>query len=588
MKSRCSLVLVFAMASALHAQFKPIVSVTAPTNGAIVSPGFVTLRADASAPGGAIDRVVFYVDGIADESSSTPPYETTIYVTSGRHNVRAMAYDTVGYFTLSPRIYFQVGGGIPVNLIRGPYLQSCTATSIIVRWRTDWPTNSVVCFGVNSTAEFAVTNHVWTNEHIVQVTSLQPGTSYYYTIGNSSGAFGTSVEQRFRTAPTNDRPVNVWVLGDSGTGPNNGAEGVRDAFLENYNVLNLDLWLMLGDNAYEVGSDDEYQTAVFEMYPGILPSLPLYPAIGNHDGERDGGVAILDIFSPPQNGQAGGWPSGTKNFYSFDYANVHFVCLDSFISSRLPGSAMLTWLEQDLAATEKDWIIAYWHHPPYSFGSHNSDTELEMVQMRQNVLPILEWYGADLVLAGHNHFYDRSMFVQGHYGVASSFTTNHILDPSLGRAPAPYRKPAGGLGAHLGTVYVVCGNSGQGGPGPGTQLHPTTAIKTNGTGFMILQVDGQRLDARFVDSSGATFDSFTIDKSASAITRPRLALTRTWNTVELSWPTSTPAFTLEMTTALTAEPVWQSFTGAVRKVGRRHVAQLAATGGSTFFRLKSP
>ena len=55
---------------------------------------------------------------------------------------------------------------------------------------------------------------------------------------------------------------------------------------------------------------------------------------------------------------------------------------------------MLTWFELDLADTTQDWIIAYWHHPPYSKGSHDSDNPIgldpELVEMRENVVPILE------------------------------------------------------------------------------------------------------------------------------------------------------------------------------------------------------
>ena len=64
------------------------------------------------------------------------------------------------------------------------------------------------------------------------------------------------------------------------------------------------------------------------------------------------------MFTLPQNGEAGGVPSGTENYYSFDYANIHFVCLDSSSSDRDVGSPMLTWLESDLSSTTQEWIIA--------------------------------------------------------------------------------------------------------------------------------------------------------------------------------------------------------------------------------------
>ncbi len=69
---------------------------------------------------------------------------------------------------------------------------------------------------------------------------------------------------------------------------------------------------------------------------------------------------------------------------------------------------MMSWLTQDLAATTKEWIIAFRHYPPYSKGSHDSDTESPLIQTRENALPILEAAGVDLVLSGHGHSYERS------------------------------------------------------------------------------------------------------------------------------------------------------------------------------------
>ena len=93
-------------------------------------------------------------------------------------------------------------------------------------------------------------------------------------------------------------------------------------------------------------------------------------------------IPYFQIFNIPTDGSAGGVASGTEKYYSFDYGRIHFICLDSMTSSRAPGSPMLTWLEQDLGATTQDWIIVFFHHPPYTKGSHNSDTETQLIEMR--------------------------------------------------------------------------------------------------------------------------------------------------------------------------------------------------------------
>ncbi len=71
----------------------------------------------------------------------------------------------------------------------------------------------------------------------------------------------------------------------------------------------------------------------------------------------------FDMFSFPTAGEVGGIASGTEAYYSFDYANVHFIVLDSEQSPTSSSTPMLTWLEADLQATTAGWIIALWHRP---------------------------------------------------------------------------------------------------------------------------------------------------------------------------------------------------------------------------------
>jgi hypothetical protein len=80
---------------------------------------------------------------------------------------------------------------------------------------------------------------------------------------------------------------------------------------------------MLGDNAYENGTDSEYQTAVFNMYPTTLRQSVLWPTIGNHDTAQSSNppasLPYFAMFTLPANAEAGGMASGTERYYSFDY-----------------------------------------------------------------------------------------------------------------------------------------------------------------------------------------------------------------------------------------------------------------------------
>jgi len=338
---------------------------------------------------------------------------------------------------------------------RGPYLQMATPTGLAVRWRTDQSVDSVVRYGTTpgSLSQSAVGNTG--TEHNVALSGLLPDTRYYYSIGTSAGALAGDTSYTFVTGPPTGiaRATRIWVIGDSGEA-NRGARDVRDAYKDFTGARATDTWLMLGDNAYRDGTDAEYQAAVFDIYPEMLRQTPVWSTLGNHDGHSASSASqsgtYYDIFTLPRNGEAGGLASGTEAYYSFDRSNIHFVVLDSYDSDRSVNGTMLSWLENDLAATQQDWLIAFWHHPPYTRGSHNSDNEGPLIDMRENALPLLESYGVDLVLTGHSHSYERSYLIDQHYGRSSTFNSSMQVDAGSGREDdtgaylkgAPGRSPA--------------------------------------------------------------------------------------------------------------------------------------------------
>lgn len=408
---------------------------------------------------------------------------------------------------------------------RGPYLQTETSSSIILRWRTDTATDSVVRYGISPSqlnSTMPVTGSQ--TEHSVTLSGLAADTRYYYSVGNSAGELeGGSINYSFTTAPTagTAKPTRIWVIGDSGTG-NSSARAVRDAYKSFTGSTPTDLWLMLGDNAYNAGTDSEYQTAVFDTYPELLQQIVVWPVLGNHDGSSSDSATesgpYYDIFNLPRAGEAGGLATGTEAYYAFDYGNIHFIALDSFETDRSVGGAMLTWLENDLLANDKPWVIAFWHHPPYTKGSHNSDTESRLIDMRQNALPILESYGVDLVLSGHSHAYERSMLIDGHYGQSTSLTSAMILNSGSGRAntaDGAYSKTNGVAVANEGAVYAVAGSSGK--ISGGALNHPAMYISLNLLGSMVIDVNDNQMDTVFLDSSGIVQDHFTLIKGTDII-----------------------------------------------------------------------
>lgn len=403
-------------------------------------------------------------------------------------------------------------------LIRGPYLQAVSPTAITIRWRTDTATNSRIAVGPAPGAwlQFASASGV-TTEHEVRVQGLIAGRTYYYTVGSSTTFLpGVDATWRFATPPSAGAavPTRIWVLGDPGN-PTGGQKRVRDAYLAWTGTRATDVWITLGDNAYESGTDSEYQAGLFDPYRVFMRGHCLWPTRGNHD-DLHTGVAndYYELFTLPAAAEAGGVASSTEAWYSFDHGDVHFVCLDSEGSSRDPGSPMLTWLAADLAATSRTWVIAYWHHPPYSKGSHDSDTDTRMTDMRENVMPILEAYGVDVVLGGHSHGYERSYLVDGHYGASTTLRTSMILDDGDGspEGDGAYHKPPGSPGAHQGLVAVVAGGSSSLESGPFD--HPVMVRSMSALGSVVIDVAGGMLEGVYLDDAAQVRDHFAIRKAS--------------------------------------------------------------------------
>lgn len=421
-------------------------------------------------------------------------------------------------------------GVISTTADRGPYLNLATSSSVVVKWRTIAPTDSKVKYGISpSNLNQVATVNNFTTNHEVNITGLNPSTIYYYSIGYTGADLTTGSSQiYFKTNPIQGAKgdYKFWVIGDAGTAAA-GQRDARDGFLQYTNNTPIDGWIWLGDNAYEGGKDNEYQANVFSnnTYENELKRIVVWPAPGNHDYNNNipfsPDPAYYDIFTLPTQAEAGGLASGTEKYYSYNIGNVHFLSIDSYDEGRDATDPMAQWIANDLAANTQPWVIAYWHHPPYTKGSHNSDNsnflDGELVDMRENILPILENGGVDLVLNGHSHCYERSFLIDSHYGYSSSLNASMIKDASSGSYPAscPYQKQTEVNNAHQGTIYTVCGCSGKLSGTSSGWPHPIMYDYTNTVnGSMLLEFKDNRMDAKFINTTGVVDDQFTIVKNA--------------------------------------------------------------------------
>jgi hypothetical protein len=450
-----------------------------------------------------------------------------------------------------------------------------------VRWRTSLATPSRVDLGsVPGAYTRTVLDTLNTTDHEVTVTGLSPKTAYAYAVGQPAGLLSPpDATYRFVTPPLAGAAgsVRVWVVGDSGEN-GTAAAAVRDRFEAWSAARPPDLWLMLGDNAYSSGTDADYQSGCFNQYPVEMRKWPLFPTRGNHDVLYSGpGNDYLDFFTLPSLGQCGGVPSGTESYYSYDWGNVHFICLDSEGSDRTLGGPMIMWLRQDLAATNAAWIVCYWHHPPYTKGSHDSDDPTDsggrLQDMRQNVLPILDSTGVDLVLSGHSHSYERSYLLNGHYGLSTTLTLAMKVGAGDGRVDGigAYTKLHAGKHPFEGAVYTVAGSSSKTDP---VSPMPCMVASISTLGSLVLDFSGNRLDARFLDATGAVRDSFAIVKGVGPLHVPPPA-----PMLALALPRPTPAraeVALDFTLAAAGPARLDVFDASGRRVARLADAVLDA------------
>jgi uncharacterized protein (TIGR03437 family) len=377
------------------------------------------------------------------------------------------------------------------TLARTPYVQDVRTDRATIMWCTNEPDEAAVEFAQDPAAprwtrvparsrEFRASQTGLTYtfyQHQADLTGLRPDSRYAYRVLGGGQALG-SANAAFVTAP--DAGGFLFLaIGDSGMGTPEQNLVERRMAAEPAAFL-----VHTGDVAYPVGSFTTYQANYFEVYRDIMGRMPFYPCIGNHDVDGDLGVAYKAVHALP----ADGVPETVRgHYYSFDWGGAHLVSLDATLMlHQNAATAMVQWLERDLARTRKGWRIVFWHHPPYDPARGNGP---EATGMRDRVLPILERYGVQLVLNGHAHAYQRTR-------------------PMLGHQPVEDGR---------GIVYVTTG-------GGGASLHGAPAD----TGFVVsasvhhyvaVEVQASRLIVRATSATGQELDRLTI--------APRPAATRT-------------------------------------------------------------
>ena len=193
--------------------------------------------------------------------------------------------------------------------------------------------------------------------------------------------------------PASPGKVTFAVIGDAGTGGKNQFR-IASEMAQTYQRQPFGLLLTTGDNVYFGGVVGRVKEVVDKPYRSLFDAgVEFRPALGNRDVDQDDD----DGDDVPSALAALGMPN---RYYHFTRGPVDFFALNS----NDMDSNQLTWLTNGLACSENRWQVVYLHHPLYSSGVHGSDLEL-----RSALESILVTGGADIIFAGHDHNYERTL-----------------------------------------------------------------------------------------------------------------------------------------------------------------------------------
>lgn len=342
------------------------------------------------------------------------------------------------------------------SLVRAPYVQDVREDRAIVRWSSRAPSDERLVVRTLDGEERGAPetdrtdgDHAFRAERRARVLGLEPASTYCYELRSAAGEllYGAVA---LRTAPLRSSagPVDAIVLGDSGGGGDD-QRAVRDRM----RAVPAELILHVGDLAYPAASTGSLDDRVFEMYEPLLRTIPIYPALGNHDVREDGGRSWREAFELPEE------PS-----YSLDRGPLHVAVLDTTGDLR----AQAEWLDQDLAASEAPFEIVVGHHPARSSGWHGVHRA-----MQEHVVPVLVRHRVRLAIAGHDHHYERTREIDG-------------------------------------VTYVVTGGGGH----SVRSFAPSadTLVSEAVFHFVHLRVTDRALELRAIDATGVVFDAWRVER----------------------------------------------------------------------------
>ena len=413
----------------------------------------------ASGPAPGIEHTLVWTSA-SDVAAFAPDVRLRVSAASAASGGSAVAASTSSFAVDNEALSTQV------HLNRRPYLQSTDQTSTVIAWRTTTALKTTIEWGPTVALGQSLDTAA-DEDHDVRLTGLTAGTRYFYRLTANGQALTPRIP--FRSAPASGE-VRLIVFGDSGMA-NQPQRDVAKAMA----AEDADLILHTGDVIYPIGAlmnpVTEYNERFFHIYEDMLEDTPIFPVVGNHDLYGLGGRPFKRAFFLPSNGQGS---LLDELYYSFEWGDCKFIGIESNALFKSPLGPHMSWFLNELASNTKKWLILFMHEPLYSAGKHGDSTLLQSLYGHW-----IETHGVDLLLAGHDHNYERTIPIK-----------QFNQDPT-----------------YPGLVHIVTGSAAKLRPMTPNQR---TAVSSNTYGYVRLRTDGDLLHGEAVDITGQVIDSFSV------------------------------------------------------------------------------
>lgn len=281
-----------------------------------------------------------------------------------------------------------------------PYLQAATLSSMVVMSETNRPSGMVVEYGPSQPLSYRAQIPEPKALGEVKLDNLEPNTRYFYRVlrDDGNGATLASPIRAMKTAVPPEMPYSFGIIGDTQRNPEVTRKCAEVAF-----AMRPDFMLHCGDVVDDGFAKNQWLKDLFEPMKGLLAHTPIFPVIGNHEGNSH---FYYDYFSLPD----------PEYYYTFTFGNAQFFMIDSN-KDLSPDGEQYKRLERDLAASKAVWKFAAHHHPCFSSDNDDyGDTQTGQADKpmtwgdsnARKLVPLYEKYGVDIVFNGHIHSYERT------------------------------------------------------------------------------------------------------------------------------------------------------------------------------------